>query len=176
MQNKIRHTYDLHQLLKVPSIVDFFESPAFEEMLSLVGQDDVESFKNNNDWLTYHPIEARIFSETEATWKLLENTYTNEFGNLVYGVLPKSEEVLGSLIKIRERLKVIKWNVQIPKKEYTMKFTEAQLEQAFISLLQEREMTYLAGSEVRKIEFKGMAEPLATYEHIVSKKSCLLMI
>lgn len=117
LRNKIRHTYDLHQLLKVPAILAFFESPEFEEMLSLVGQDDVESFKNNNDWLAYHPIEAIIFRETEETWKLLENTYTNEFGNLVYGVLPKSEEILGSLIKIKERLKVIKWNLEIPKKE-----------------------------------------------------------
>lgn len=117
LRNKIRHTYDLYQLLKVPAILAFFESPAFEGMLSLVGQDDVESFKNNNDWLAYHPSEARIFRETEEIWELLENTYTNEFGNLVYGVLPKSEEILGSLIKISERLKVIKWNVEIPKKE-----------------------------------------------------------
>ncbi|WKL44170.1 type I restriction endonuclease subunit R [Flavobacterium sp. ZE23DGlu08] len=54
-----------------------------------------------------------------------------------------------------------------------MKFTEAQLEQAFISLLQEEEMTYLVGSEVRKIEFKGMAEPPSTYGHIVSEKVLL---
>lgn len=54
-----------------------------------------------------------------------------------------------------------------------MKFTEAQLEQAFISLLQEEEMTYLLGSEVRSIEFKGMAEPPSTYGHIVSEKVLL---
>lgn len=54
-----------------------------------------------------------------------------------------------------------------------MKFTEAQLEQAFISLLQEEEMTYLVGSEVRKVEFKGMAEPQTTYGHIVSEKVLL---
>jgi hypothetical protein len=87
LQNKIRHTYDLHQLLKVPAILGFFESPAFEEMLSLVGQDDVASFKNNNEWLAYHPKEAKIFSETETTWKELEGVYTNEFVNLVYGTI-----------------------------------------------------------------------------------------
>lgn len=54
-----------------------------------------------------------------------------------------------------------------------MKFTEAQLEQAFISLLQEEKMTYLVGSEVRSIEFKGMAEPPSTYGHIVSEKVLL---
>ncbi|WP_367772485.1 type I restriction endonuclease subunit R [Flavobacterium sp. WC2421] len=51
-----------------------------------------------------------------------------------------------------------------------MKFTEAQLEQAFISLLQEQEMTYLVGSDIRKLEFNGVAEPPSTYGHIVSEK------
>lgn len=117
LQNKIRHTYDLHQLLKVPAILEFFESPAFEEMLLIVAVDDVESFKNNNEWLNYHPKDAKIFLETAATWKELESTYTNEFGNLVYGILPTSKEVLLSLLKIGERLKDIKWTIEIPKKE-----------------------------------------------------------
>jgi type I restriction enzyme R subunit len=54
-----------------------------------------------------------------------------------------------------------------------MKFTESQLEQAFISLLLDEDMTYLAGGEVRKIEFKGVAEPSLTYGHIVSEKVLL---
>ncbi|WP_430614105.1 hypothetical protein [Flavobacterium sp. JP2137] len=36
-----------------------------------------------------------------------------------------------------------------------MKFTESQLEKAFISLLQEERMTHLIGSEMRQIEFQG---------------------
>ena len=86
-------------------------------MLSLVGEDDVASFKNNNQWLTFHPKEAIIFSETEETWKQLENTYTNDFGNLVYGELPDSNSVLASLIKIRDRIKNVKWDITIPEKE-----------------------------------------------------------
>ena len=117
LRNKIRHTYDLHQLLKVPAISEFFASPDFEEMLSLVGEDDVASFKNNNQWLTFHPKEAIIFSETEETWRELENTYTNDFGNLVYGALPDSDSVLASLIKIRDRIKNVKWDITIPEKE-----------------------------------------------------------
>lgn len=54
-----------------------------------------------------------------------------------------------------------------------MKFTEAQLEQAFISLIQEEEISYMIGSEVRKIEFKGIAEPSLTYGHLVSEKVLL---
>lgn len=54
-----------------------------------------------------------------------------------------------------------------------MKFTEAQLEQAFINLLQEEEMIHVVGGEVRKIEFKGVAEPSSIYGHIVSEKVLL---
>ena len=54
-----------------------------------------------------------------------------------------------------------------------MKFTEAQLEQAFISLLQEEKMTHVVGGEVRKIEFKGVSEPSTAYGHVVSEKVLL---
>lgn len=51
-----------------------------------------------------------------------------------------------------------------------MKFTEAQLEQAFIHLLQEEQMTHLVGGEVRKNEFHGVSEPPLQYGHIVTEK------
>ena len=51
-----------------------------------------------------------------------------------------------------------------------MKFTEAQLEQAFIHLLQDEQMTHLVGSEVRKNEFQGVEEPPTQYGHIVTEK------
>ena len=119
LRNKIRHTYDLHQLLKVSDIFTFFESPDFEAMLSLVGQDDIESFKSNNEWLAFHPKEAILFREPGATWKALENGYTNEFGNLVYGALPSSNEILETILKISQRLQDVKWNIEIPKKGET---------------------------------------------------------
>ena len=51
-----------------------------------------------------------------------------------------------------------------------MKFTEAQLEQAFIHLLQEEQMPHLVGGEVRKNEFQGVSEPPTQYGHIVTEK------
>jgi type I restriction enzyme R subunit len=55
-----------------------------------------------------------------------------------------------------------------------MKFTESQLEKAFISLLQEERMTHLAGGDVRKAEFNGLSEPPMVYGHIVSEKVLLV--
>ena len=110
LKKKIRHTYDIHQLLQVPEIKGFFESSDFERMLLLVAKDDTESFKSNNEWLAHHPKEALIFSQTEEIWKELENTYTDEFGNLVHGILPAGTDVLDSLKLVSERLKNVNWS------------------------------------------------------------------
>lgn len=116
LKKKIRHTYDIHQLLQVPEIKEFFESSDFERMLLLVAKDDTESFKSNNEWLAHHPKEALIFSQTEELWKELENTYTDEFGNLVHGILPAGTDVLDSLKLVSERIKNISWGIDSKQK------------------------------------------------------------
>lgn len=115
LKNKIRHTYDIHQLLQVQEIKAFFDSPNFDKMLTLVAQDDIESFKSKNEWLKNHPKEAIIFKETEMIWNELENTYTNDFRNLVHGKLPASFDVLNSLKIVSKRLKDIDWSVEFTK-------------------------------------------------------------
>jgi len=51
-----------------------------------------------------------------------------------------------------------------------MKFTEAQLEQAFIDLLKQEDMVHQVGNDIRKIEFDGVSEPPVLYGHITSEK------
>lgn len=111
LKKKIRHTYDIHQLLQVPDVKKFFNSPNFDKMLVLVAQDDIESFKSNNEWLAHHPKEALLFKDTERVWSELENTYTNDFNNLVHGTLPAGSDVLGSLKLVSERIKDIEWSL-----------------------------------------------------------------
>jgi hypothetical protein len=65
LKKKIRHTYDLHQLLRQKEFSEFFHSPAFDDMLLKVAKDDVTSFRNNNKWLNHHPSEAVIFKDVE---------------------------------------------------------------------------------------------------------------
>jgi type I restriction enzyme, R subunit len=55
-----------------------------------------------------------------------------------------------------------------------MKFTESQLEKAFISLLQEEKMTHLVGAQVRQTEHEGVSEPETAYGHIVSEKVLII--
>ena len=117
LKKKIRHTYDLHQLLKQDEFFKFFQSTAFDEMLLKVANDDVVSFRNNNKWLNYHPSEALIFKDLEKVWNDLKTIYKGDFKNLVYGELPKEEAILKTLKMIQERLKAISWTIKIEAKE-----------------------------------------------------------
>lgn len=116
LQKKIRHTYDIHKLLRHELYLDFFESPSFEQMLLQVAKDDVLSYRNNNEWLMHHPGEALLFRELDDAWKKLEPVYNGDFKNLVYGDLPKSTDVLRTLKRIKARLGQIEWNIEIPYK------------------------------------------------------------
>jgi hypothetical protein len=113
LKKKIRHTYDLHQLLKQKELFNFFHSIEFEKMLLIVANDDVASFKNNNDWLNNHPVDALIFGELDLVWNDLKGTYNSSFRNLVYGDLPNEKAVFATLKAVKERLILITWNIEI---------------------------------------------------------------
>ena len=112
LRNKIRHIYDIHLLLKDNKLNVFFPSEEFETMLLLVANEDIASFKNNNEWLANHPMIAIIFSDTEDTWNKIKDVYTGSFSELVFGKLPNEKEILKTLINISDRLKNIKWNIK----------------------------------------------------------------
>jgi hypothetical protein len=117
LKKKIRHTYDLHQLLQQDEFLKFFQSTAFDEMLLKVANDDVASFRNNNQWLVHHPNEALIFKDLENIWSELKTIYNGDFKNLVYGALPREEAILETLKMIQDRLKTISWTIKIEPKE-----------------------------------------------------------
>lgn len=114
LKNKIRHTYDIFQLLQQPEFKEFVESEGFTEMLIKVANDDVISFRNNNTWLTNHPNESLFFKKIEELWKTeLMKVYTVDFKNLVYGELPKENEILENLKYLRHRMTKIKWDIKV---------------------------------------------------------------
>lgn len=113
LKNKIRHLYDLHQLLNQEEFAQFFNSEAFDEMLLKVANDDIVSFKNNNAWLEYHPSEAMIFRNADTVWRELAATYSGQFKNLVYGEFPMETAIFETLTKIKERLQTITWTIKL---------------------------------------------------------------
>ena len=113
LRQKIRHTYDLHQLLRQDEFSGFFDSTAFGEMLLKVANDDIASFKNNNQWLVHHPNEALLFRDLDTVWKDLRTAYNGDFKNLVYGNFPNDEVVLNTLKRIKKRLEDITWTLNL---------------------------------------------------------------
>lgn len=113
LKSKIRHTYDIHQLLQEKEIPEFFDSDEFEKLLNKVGQDDIASYKNANAWLKFHPKDSRFFQELDEIWTQLETTYRTDFRNLVYGPFPDSDVVKFTLYQVKNRIERILWKVEV---------------------------------------------------------------
>lgn len=111
--NKIRHMYDLNRLLLNQELLAFFNSDTFDKMLLKVAQEDVLSFKNNNDWLKNPPANSFLFKNPEKVWDNLKTTYNSAFKNLVYGSFPDEKEIATTLLVLSERLKKMNWKIQM---------------------------------------------------------------
>jgi len=111
LKKKVRHAYDLHQLLIQKEYLDFFHSNEFDLMLLKVANDYMASYRNNNSWLSLHPKEALIFTDLVNVWNALRVIYTSDFSNMVYGILPDENAVLGTLKMIQTRLESISWSI-----------------------------------------------------------------
>ena len=113
LNKKVRHIYDIHKLLENEATCVFFDSNRFDEMLLKVANDDIISFKNNNSWLSNHPVKAIIFSDITNTWHLIRETYNTTFKDLVFGKLPSENEILGTLQRVANRLRDITWTIRV---------------------------------------------------------------
>lgn len=113
LKQKIRHAYDLHQLLQNAALSEFFNSSGFDKLLLKVANDDVASYRNNNEWLVNHPVNAYVFADLDSVWDALRSTYNGPFKNLAFGVFPKDADVLQSLKLVKDRLSTITWNIKI---------------------------------------------------------------
>lgn len=112
LRNKIRHVYDIHQMLKDEEILQFFESSDFDDMLIKVGNDDMKGYKNNNAWIAEHPATALIFEQPQETWEQLSKEYNGKFKDLVTGELPLEGALIETLKEVADRLKRIEWNIK----------------------------------------------------------------
>lgn len=101
---KIRHAYDVHQILQQPAVTAFFASPAFAHLLKEVQADDARNQEFQGDWATRPLTQAQLFADGGRTWARLVPTYQEAFRQLVYGVLPSAEAIGQTLARIGARL------------------------------------------------------------------------
>lgn len=116
LSKKIRHCYDLYFMLNDVEVKAFFESDDFLQMMAQVGQDDVESYVNRNEWLRNHPKDAKIFADLDNVWNQLKDTYTGDFSRLVLGVLPNESLIYDTMKTIKDRIESVPWDLKFEDK------------------------------------------------------------
>ncbi len=68
--------------------------------------------RNNNAWLSNHPTQSILFSDTLNTWQHIRKTYNSDFKALVFGALPTEKDILSTLNDVSNRLKPTKWTIE----------------------------------------------------------------
>jgi hypothetical protein len=108
-KGKIRHIYDLHMLLQHNEYYNFFISNQLDEMIKYVIQHDRVSYDNIQGYLDKHPKDALLFNDIDRVWPQISGTYNGSFADLVYGKLPKEDEIVETLRGISKRLSGLTW-------------------------------------------------------------------
>lgn len=111
LRNKIRHVYDIHQMLQDEEVDRFVDGPGFSDMLIRVGRDDVLGYRNHHDWLFEHPSTALIFESPGETWERLSPVYHGTFRDLVLGDLPAEDALVETLRRVAVRLQGVAWHL-----------------------------------------------------------------
>lgn len=108
LKNKVRHIYDLYQLLERDEYDRFFESDEFEMLLKQIARSDLKTL-SGSEWIRSHPADALVFADAESVWKELEPVYSGAFRDLVYGTLPAPALMEATLCRIRDRMRTLDW-------------------------------------------------------------------
>lgn len=109
--DRIRHAFDLHELLKRQEIVDYMAHSSFAEMLAEVKKEAWGNYRENNMWLTVHPSKALIFEAPLATLKKIPPSSKEGFSlMLIKREMPSDEVLAMSLSAINDILKEISWH------------------------------------------------------------------
>lgn len=103
LQLKVRHFYDLHQMMKSPQLQGFIESDELFQILRAVQADDARNHEFQGEWAD-KPLTQSLIFQDEELWTKIESTYNHSFAQLVYGNLPSLSEVKTSINTLGHRL------------------------------------------------------------------------
>jgi predicted nucleotidyltransferase component of viral defense system len=104
VRGKIRHFYDIHQLLNQTDLKGKILIKDNFKILVWVMQDDATNGIFAGDWLQKPLSESPLFKDFDSFWKEMESTYTSELGELVWNELPKPALVVDSFKEIKRFL------------------------------------------------------------------------
>jgi len=105
LSDRIRHLYDICQILKYDEYRIFIASSEFKPLCDLCIEDEKAGFFEQSYCFEKPLIDAPIFSEF-GNWRVtLGATYTGAFSDLVYGDLPTMDDIEEAFNFIKGHLK-----------------------------------------------------------------------
>ena len=93
LQAKVRHAYDLHQLLQQAELRVSLAGAGFADLLAEVRADDARNQEFQGDWMARPLREAAPFSDGRRIWQRLVPTYQGYFGSWCTGHCPSSRQL-----------------------------------------------------------------------------------
>ncbi|MFW5887893.1 MAG: nucleotidyl transferase AbiEii/AbiGii toxin family protein [Bacteriovoracia bacterium] len=106
LRERIRHIYDLHRLLYTEEIKSLLNS-GFDSMIEAVREDDRKNNQFQGPWMDKKLSDSLLFKDPKGVMTSLESYYKDTFSTLVYGDLPKIDDLIESIEKISEELKKV---------------------------------------------------------------------
>jgi hypothetical protein len=98
LRERIRHIYDVHQLIMVDRVRVFCLSDIFYLQLQATLADDSSSPIGNKDWMQQSMNDCPIFQGPEKIWwPHLSSVYNREFKEMMFGPLPPEKDILETL-------------------------------------------------------------------------------
>ncbi len=97
LRQRIRHIYDVHQLLQLDGMRTFCFSEAFFAHLQATLEDDRLSPIGNKDWMKQSIKNCLIFQDPGQIWSQLSPIYNKDFSDMMFGPLPSGELILDTL-------------------------------------------------------------------------------
>ena len=104
VRGKIRHFYDIYQLLNQPDLKGKILIDYNFKILERVMKDDASNGIFAGDWLEKPLSGSPLFKDFASFWKEMESSYTTELGQLVWSELPKPSLVVDSFKEVKKFL------------------------------------------------------------------------
>jgi len=107
LQNKIRHLYDIHQIMQCSEIKQYVNKPEFLELCQVCLSEEIDNFgEADADIYKTALSEAPIFVKFEEWIPELNKVYSKTFAAMTYKELPPLNEIGKSLATIKNALQI----------------------------------------------------------------------
>lgn len=97
LRSKIRHIYDVHQLLQMQGMKARVNTKDFLNLMMFTLKDDSSSPVGKKDWIKRPFVEAEIFCAPQKVWPNIAYVYKTDFKDMMFGPLPSEKLILNSL-------------------------------------------------------------------------------